>query len=138
MGIKRIALAGGFPLLLAVFPGCLAGTGISNPGGAFEIAAFDTEPVPLHGIKAVHTCDLVDRQITGLVVVEVDVGIDGSVSDVRLIESEHPHLNEPAIEAARRATFRPALKNGVPVVATLRQSIIFEPQEEGIVGIRGL
>ena len=138
MGIKRIALVGGLPALLAVFSGCLAGTGISDPGEAFETAAFDTEPVPLRRIKAGYTCDLVDRQITGLVVVEVDVGIDGSVSEVRLIASEHPDLNEPAIEAARQATFSPALRNGVPVVATLRQSIIFEPQVEEVVGIRGL
>jgi TonB family protein len=138
MNRKRIALVGGLPFLLAVFSGCLVGTGSADPGGAHATAVFDTEPVPLREIHADYACDLFDRRITGVVVLGYDVGIDGSVSNVGLIESEFPELVQPAIEAVRRVTFRPALRNGIPVVATLRQTIIFEPRENGIVGIRGL
>lgn len=53
-------------------------------------------------------------EVQGTVVLQLQVGPDGSVLDVRVLRG-HPMLNEAAIQAARAARFRPATQQGRPV-----------------------
>jgi TonB family protein len=69
----------------------------------------------------------------GVVLVEVRVDTGGRVADARVIRSAPP-FDEPALDAARRWTFRPARVGGIPV-ATLayvvfgfRQPITVKPR----------
>ena len=54
---------------------------------------------------------------SGMVLVEARVDVRGRVADAKVIRSAHP-FDEPALEAARRWTFRPARVHGTSV-ATL-------------------
>jgi TonB family protein len=56
---------------------------------------------------------------SGVARVEVDVGLDGAVEAVRLVQSSgDPSVDQAALDAARGSTFAPATFNGMPVHGT--------------------
>ena len=61
----------------------------------------------------------IDDSATGTARVEVDVNPDGSVTDVRLVQSSgDPAVDQAALAAARASTYAPATTNGMPVHGT--------------------
>lgn len=70
----------------------------------------------------------VDSTIGGHVILELTVGADGRVSDVEVVESTDPTLEEPAARAAERFRFRPATRDGAPVAARIRYRFDFEAE----------
>jgi len=57
---------------------------------------------------------------TGTATVEVDIDTDGTVMDVKLLQSSgDPAVDQAALDAARASTFAPATVNGLPVHGTL-------------------
>ena len=62
-----------------------------------------------------------EANVQGVVALELLIGTDGKVTDVRVLRMARPLLNQPAIEAARRWEFAPTIVNGQPkpVVLTL-------------------
>lgn len=62
------------------------------------------------------------------VVLEVLVGVDGSVTEPRVVEGVEPFASS-ALEAALRARFAPARRDGVTVRARIRMAMAFTPPE---------
>lgn len=63
-------------------------------------------------------------RVSGVVILQVTVDEEGSVSDIRVLKG-HPLLDEEAIRAVRQWKYSPTLLNGepVPVIATV--TVIF-------------
>jgi TonB family protein len=78
-------------------------TGIASEDIPFPVTIFTPPYPPL-------------ARDTGVVLVEVRVDTAGRVTDARTIRSSPP-FDEPALDAARRWTFRPARRRGIPVAA---------------------
>lgn len=55
------------------------------------------------------------RGLEGTVVVEFDVGADGLVGNVRVVESSDAVFDEAAINAAQRFRFKPRVVDGIPL-----------------------
>ena len=57
----------------------------------------------------------------GAVVLSLDVGVDGTAQNLRVVRGLGLELGEKAVEAVRKWKFRPAMRNGeaVPVMATV-------------------
>ena len=53
--------------------------------------------------------------MTGAVGLQIQIGIDGAVQDVRVTNALPDGLTEAAIKAVREMKFTPASKNGAPV-----------------------
>jgi TonB family protein len=43
------------------------------------------------------------------------IGIDGLVSDIKVLSSSNPMFNDAAVRATSQRMFRPALQDGKPV-----------------------
>lgn len=52
--------------------------------------------------------------IEGFVIVEFDVGVDGMVSNVHIVESSHSLFEKSAINAVRKFRYKPRVVDGVP------------------------
>jgi protein TonB len=65
--------------------------------------------------------------ITGVVILEVAVAPDGSVSNAHILRSI-PLLDQPALDAVRQWRFEPTLLNGKAVPTILTVSVPFPPQ----------
>lgn len=83
-------------------------------------------PVPRETPKPRYTREAMRARIEGNVSVEIVVGVDGTVTDARIVESLDTEygLDEAALEAAKQWVFRPGSLDGraVPVIVTLKLS----------------
>jgi TonB family protein len=63
------------------------------------------------------------------VLLEIVVGADGAVRDVRVVEPVGRGFDEAALEAARTFRFDPAMRGDTPMAARIRYAVAFEPLE---------
>jgi protein TonB len=65
--------------------------------------------------------------LEGFVIVQFDVGANGGVSNVRVVESSNRVFEKSALAAAKRCRFKPRVVDGVPIAtAGVRQMFRFE------------
>jgi len=86
----------------------------SGPPSPTDFVAVEEQPVVITLPPPVYPELARQAQVDGTVLVLALVGKDGRVKDARIVEG-HPMLNEAALDAVRRAIFRPALQQHRPV-----------------------
>jgi protein TonB len=64
-------------------------------------------------------------KVEGLVIIEATIGIDGRVTEARVLRSI-PLLDQPALEAVRQWAFTPTLLNGTPVPVIMTVTVTFK------------
>ena len=101
-----------------------AGSLGGNPGGG-NSGPVDTQPVLLNRPRPNYTEEARKNKIQGSVLVEVVIGTDGAVKQVRVIRGLPDGLTENAIQAAYQLRFRPAMRNGQPVQFRKRVTLDF-------------
>jgi periplasmic protein TonB len=89
-----------------------AATGLSRP------------PRPIKTERPSYPADALKGRIQGTVLVEFLVTTDGSVTRARVVESV-AGLDEAALEAVKRFSFVPAVKDGRLVAAIARAPLVF-------------
>lgn len=116
--------------------GVTGGGGFSVVKGAAQggVAGADAAPVRVGGnikaptkirdVKPVYPVEARDARVQGVVIVEVTIGPDGTVTDARLLRSI-PMLDEAALDAVQQWEFTPTLLNGVPVPVIMTATVNF-------------
>ncbi len=72
-------------------------------------------PVVTDKVDPAYPSDLMREQVEGTVILYAVIHADGTVGDVRVLQSLHQELDANAMRALGHWHFRPATKNGVPV-----------------------
>jgi TonB family protein len=96
-----------------------AQAGIS--GGAFRVGGSVTAPALLSKVEPGYTEEARAAKYQGTVLAYIEVGPDGRAHNIRVIRGLGLGLDEKAIEALSKWTFKPGTKDGqpVPVQATV-------------------
>ena len=63
--------------------------------------------------------------VSGIVILECVIDREGRIADVRVLKG-HALLNRAAVDAVREWTYRPSLRNGVPVPVVMTVTVRFE------------
>jgi protein TonB len=84
-------------------------------GDAQSFQVFDHKPELIKFVSPVYSEFAREARISGVVYVDVLVGTDGRVKQVRLQRGAHPLLDKAALEAARKAQFTPGKQRDIPV-----------------------
>jgi TonB family protein len=72
----------------------------------------------------------VPRKASGFVVVQFDIGQNGRVSNVEVVESNPPRIfDDAALTAVRKWIYEPRKENGVAVTSQSRARLVFEPAD---------
>ena len=98
----------------------------ASRGELFLIGDVDQIPVPVKFEQPVY--DALARRMNqqGVVIVEVLVDETGGVTETRLTRKiPNSRLNDATLRAARRWSYRPAMKDGVPVMVWKSERIVF-------------
>ena len=75
----------------------------------------------------VYPVEAKDKKVEGYVRVAYDVSADGSVTNVRVVDSDPPGVfDEAAVAAVRGWRFHPAIHDGKPVVKELVSRVSFK------------
>jgi TonB family protein len=88
-------------------------------------AAPIVPPVPIQRADAVYPVGAASTIAD--VTLAVEVGGDGKVRDVQVVQSRGASFDDAAVAAARQWTFTPATRGGMPIASRIRLSFHFEP-----------
>ena len=102
-------------------PGSGGGTG----GGPYRPGSGITPPRLLREVKPDYTEEARQHGVEGEIVLELVVGREGAVGDVRLVSGLGYGLNERAIAAVRQWRFAPAQRRGAPVDVLVEVAVEF-------------
>jgi TonB family protein len=101
-------------------------------------AADPVDPVLVTEVAPIYPAGALARGERSLVLLELDVRADGSVSDARVVETGGAAFDAAALQAALNFRFTPALDaRGEPTVAVIRYRTVFEPGRQPQVSVRG-
>ncbi len=67
-----------------------------------------------------------ERHVTGVVRVLVSLDAQGQVTDTRIERSGSQILNRAAVDAAKRSTYQPALRDCTPVSSKYLFSVVID------------
>ena len=83
------------------------------------------EPVLIKAVDPAYPEVARQARLEGIVVLEFTIGVDGRVSDVKVIKSK-PLLDEAAVEAVKQWRYKPGQIDGKPASFTATTSITFK------------
>ena len=81
-------------------------------------------PKKIHDVRPVYPADASEAGVQGVVILEVTIAPDGTVSDTRVLRSI-PMLDQAAADAVRQWGFTPTLLNGEPVPVVMTVTVNF-------------
>jgi TonB family protein len=116
----------------AFVPAPAAGTGAAPPpappGSApVRLGPGMTPPQRIKNVNAVYPSQAASGRVQGVVFLELTIGTDGRVTDVKVVRSI-PQLDAAAIAAAQQWQYTPGLQNGVPVPVIVTATVNFSLQ----------
>ena len=92
---------------------------------AYEKMKYDP-PTVVRRARATYPVAAERFGVSARVLVRAEVNADGTLRNVYIQESENPIFDESALAAARKTTFRPARRDGVPVEGGISLPFTFE------------
>ena len=81
-------------------------------------------PTKTHDVRPVYPDEALQARITGVVILEAIIGVDGSVTDAKVLQSI-PILDAAAVDAVKQWRFEPTHLNGVPVPVLMTVTVSF-------------
>jgi len=102
---------------------------VSSPGlapGTAPVRVGGNISTPRRTVDAAPVMPDVARQsgVTGIVILEIIIGTDGAVRDVKVLRSI-PLLDQAAIDTAKQWRYEPTQLNGVPVPVIMTATVAF-------------
>jgi len=85
------------------------------------------DPKTQTNAKPKYPSSMKDTFVTGEVLVEYVVDTKGKVRTPKIIRSNDPHFEKPAIDSVMKLRFTPATQNGKPVEETQQMTLYFNP-----------
>jgi protein TonB len=95
-------------------------------GGAIRVGGAARAPQKIRDAAPAYPEEARQANVVGIVVLEITVGVDGSVTDAHVLRSI-PLLDAAALEAVRHWHYEPTLLNGKPVPVIMTVMVPFAP-----------
>jgi protein TonB len=97
------------------------GAGLGGGGGMVSSADLDNKPTVTTRVNPKPV-----KGVAGKVKLLLVVGSDGSVAEVKTLESDHPDLLRNCVSAVRQWRFKPGMRDGRPVPFKMHQPFSFQ------------
>lgn len=85
-------------------------------------------PVPVRTVAPEYPEALRRDHVSGLVIVTIEVNVQGNVVSAAIDKSSNSEFNDPALAALKKWRFKPARQNGAPVPATVKIPVKFNEE----------
>ena len=92
-------------------------------------APYSVPPEPDYRPSPACTEEARKHHVTGTIPVELSVTETGSISDIKLVRTLGYGLDQEVLKTLRIWRFKPALKDGIPVPATIKVEVNFGPED---------
>ena len=74
-----------------------------------------TEPKVIHTVPPEYTREALDAKLQGVVILSAFVGVDGALTEIKLVRGLGKGLDEKAFECVQQWRFSPGSSHGEPV-----------------------
>ena len=81
-------------------------------------------PTQIKKVQPVYPAEAQAAKVQGIVIMEAIIGVDGRVTDVKVLRSV-PLLDQAAADAVRQWEYTPTLLNGAPVAVIMTVTVTF-------------
>lgn len=104
-----------------------ATTPYPQPSAPIRVGGNIKTPAKIHDVRPVYPDEALKARITGMVILEAIIGVDGTVTEARVVRSI-PELDAAAVDAVKQWRFVPTLLNGAPVPVIMTVTVNFTLQ----------
>ena len=87
---------------------------------------FLQPPNPVREVRPVYPVKCKEKNIEGVVILQVGIDEEGNVINVDLLKGAHKNLDKAAVEALRQWKYQPVKKEGKPVLVTFTVTVDFK------------
>jgi protein TonB len=101
------------------------GSGSNTGGGVRHIGGGVSPPQAIYTVEPEFSEEARKAKVTGIVLVNVVVDLNGLPTHVRVVRGVGMGLDEKAIEAVRQYRFKPGMENGKPVLTEVNVEVDF-------------
>ena len=129
-----------FPVTIVIAePGAIGGAGANLPPpsqpihaeGAIRVGGNIKTPTKIKDVRPVYPELALAAKVSGVVILEVRIGPDGTVEDARVLRSI-PLLDQAALDAVMQWRFVPTRLNGQPVPVMMTVTVNFTPDRRPV------
>jgi TonB family protein len=92
--------------------------------GMVRVSGAVKAPTQISKVQPVYPPIALSSRVSGVVILEALIGVDGRVSDAKVLRSI-PLLDQAALDAVRQWAYTPTLLNGVPVPIVMTVTVTF-------------
>jgi TonB family protein len=142
MSKRRIAITLAGAVVLTLFAGLASVRAFPLKGGVAAPASPSTEqgtpkvfratdkkvtpPVPIYKPDPPYTKEAKAAKVQGVVTLWIVVGVDGTVTDAKVVQAFNKGLTENAVNTVKTWKFKPAMKAGKPVPCKVMVEVSFK------------
>ena len=121
---------GAAPEIMAFSPAgnAPAGGATRNSDNALRVGGAIKTPTKVHDVRPVYPPIALAAGVSGVVIIEAQIGADGSIEEAR-IQRSIPLLDGAALDAVKQWKFMPTLLNGKPVPIIMTMTVNFALEE---------
>jgi protein TonB len=114
------------PTVLAASSRAAGAAGIAGAasGQPIRVGGSIKAPTQISKVQPVYPAEAQAARVSGVVILEALIGVDGRVTDARVLRSI-PLLDQAAVDAVRQWVYTPTLLNGVPVPVLMTVTVTF-------------
>jgi TonB family protein len=94
-------------------------------GGVYTVGNGVSAPDPIYKPEPPYTKEAKAAKLEGSVVLQIIVGVDGAVTNVKVVKEFDKGLTENAVDTVKTWKFKPALKDGKPVPCKVSVQVSF-------------
>ncbi len=84
-----------------------------------------TAPIPIHRVTPEYTKEASDAKVQGRVLLSAVVGVDGTATDIRVVQGLGMGLDQKAIECLDQWRFKPGTRDGQSIPLQVQVQINF-------------
>ena len=94
------------------------------PPAPVRVGGLIKQPTKIKDVPPIYPPIAQSARVSGVVIIEATIGVDGSVMDARVIRAV-ALLDQAALDAVRQWKFSPTTLNGVPVAVIMTVTVNF-------------
>jgi periplasmic protein TonB len=97
-----------------------------TPSRPVKVGGAVRPPERVVNVAPVYPPLALTARVQGVVIIEATIDVRGLVQAARVLRSDSPLLNDAALSAVRRWTYRPTLLNGIPTSVIMTVTVHFQ------------
>ena len=101
---------------------------LPEPTAPVRVGGSVSMPRKIHDVAAVYPEAMRPSGVGGVVIFELVIGTDGSVTEAKMLRGVAPQIDQAALDAVKQRRYEPTYLNGAPVAVIFTATVNVQPR----------